>query len=108
MGEVGHDHPEEPEYRRALTSPSRAFATLAEGNRVVLRASDEAELLLQMCHTATDVGGYAFSWYGVPIDDDEKSVRVVATGGDDRGYLDTLRVSWGDDLLGQGDRKSVV
>lgn len=102
MGEVGHDHPEEPEYRRALTSPSRAFATLAEGNRVVLRASDEAELLLQMCHTATDVGGYAFSWYGVPIDDDEKSVRVVAASGDDRGYLDTLKVSWGDDLLGQG------
>jgi len=85
VGEVGHDHPEEPEYRRALTSPSRAFATLAEGNRVVLRASDEAELLLQMCHTATDVGGYGFSWYGVPIDDDEKSVRVVAASGDDRG-----------------------
>ncbi len=102
MDESGRDNPEPPEYRRALNSSSRAFATLAEGNRVVLRAPDEAELLRQMCRTATDVGGYAFSWYGVPIDDDEKSVRVVATGGDDRGYLDTLRVSWGDDLLGQG------
>lgn len=93
---------ESSESQRALLSSTRAFATLAEGNRVVLRASSEEDLLRQMCSTAAKVGGYAFSWYGIPVDDDAKSVEIVASGGDDRGYLDTLRVTWGDDPLGQG------
>lgn len=92
---------ESSESQRALLSSTRAFATLAEGNRVVLRASSEEDLLRQMCSTAAKVGGYAFSWYGIPVDDDAKSVEIVASGGDDRGYLDTLRVTWGDDPLGR-------
>ena len=98
----GRCQPDSPEVAHELAASLRAFATLAEGNRVVLRAANEEELLRQMCLTAAEVGGYAFSWYGVPIDDEDKTVQVVAVGGDDRGYIDRLRVTWGDDPLGQG------
>lgn len=80
----------------------RAFATLAEGSRVLLRARSEQDLLQSMCNTATRVGGYAFAWYGMPINDDEKSVQLVSVAGDDLGYTKTLRTSWGDGPLGQG------
>jgi diguanylate cyclase (GGDEF)-like protein/PAS domain S-box-containing protein len=80
----------------------RAFATLAEANRVMLRASSEEMLLKQMCSTITSIGGYSFALYGVAVGDEEKSVRIVAADGDDRGYADSLKVSWDDGPLGQG------
>ena len=80
----------------------RAFATLTEANRVLLRATSESTLLQQMCETITAVGGYSFALYGIPVDDEEKSVRTVAVAGDDRGYAAALKVSWGDGPLGQG------
>lgn len=86
-------------YRVAVV---RAFATLAEGSRVLLRAKSESDLLQKMCNTATRVGGYAFAWYGVPVDDEEKSVQLIAVAGDDLGYTKTLRTSWGDGPLAQG------
>ncbi len=80
----------------------RDLALLAAGNRVVLRATNEEELLTQMCQTAAEVGGYIFAWYGIPLDDEEKTVLPVAVGGDDRGYLETLQVRWDEGPLGQG------
>ena len=80
----------------------RAFATLTEANRVLLRATSESTLLQQMCETIAAVGGYSFALYGIPVDDEEQSVRIVAVAGDDRGYAEALKVSWGDGPLGQG------
>jgi len=80
----------------------RAFATLAEGSRVLLRATDEQDLLQQMCDAAARVGGYAFSWYGIPIHDAEKSVKLVAVAGNDMGYTKTLKTGWGEGPLAQG------
>ena len=81
---------------------NRAFRTLVEGNRAMLRADGEDELLQQMCELIPREGGYAFAWYGVPVNDDEKSVRVVAKGGEDHGYVDSIQTSWGEGPLGQG------
>lgn len=86
----------------AASGAARAFATLAEGTRVLLRSKSEAELLHEMCQAACSDSGYLFAWYGVPLDDPEKSVRVAAVGGRDLGYADTARVSWGDGPNGQG------
>ncbi len=80
----------------------RAFATLAEGSRVLLRATSEQDLLQSMCDTATRIGGYAFAWYGVPVDDQVKSVRIAAVAGQDMGYTKTLETSWGEGPLARG------
>ncbi len=80
----------------------RAFATLAEGSRVLLRATSEQDLLQRMCEAATHIGGYAFAWYGVPVDDEEKSILIRAVAGNDMGYTRNLRTSWGDGPLAQG------
>jgi diguanylate cyclase (GGDEF)-like protein len=87
---------------QARSAAIRAFATLAEGTRVLLRATDERDLLQQMCEAAASVGGYAFSWYGIPVHDADKSVKIVAVGGNDMGYTKTLKTSWGDGPLAQG------
>lgn len=80
----------------------RALATLIEGYRAMLRATDEQDLLRQICEGAVKAGNYAFSWYGRPVDDARKSVQVMAVGGDDQLLLNEVAVSWGDDALGRG------
>lgn len=80
----------------------RAFATLTEANRVLLRATSESTLLQQMCETITAVGGYRFALYGMRVEDELRSVRIVAVAGEDHGYASTLKTSWGDGPLGQG------
>jgi hypothetical protein len=84
------------------SAAARAFATLAEGTRVLLRSTTEKDLLEQMCEAVCRTSGYTFAWYGQRIDDPQRSVRLLAVGGDDRGYTDSLQVTWGDGPTAQG------
>lgn len=84
------------------SAAANAFLTLAEGTRVLLRSTSEQELLQRMCDAVCQTAPYTFAWYGQRIDDDQHTVRLLAVGGDDRGYTDTLEVSWGDGPTAQG------
>lgn len=80
----------------------RALNTLSAGNRILVRAHNEAELLAQMCQVAVDEGGYRFAWYGRRIDDAASSVTKLAMSNDHRSYLDQIDVRWANDSLSQG------
>jgi PAS domain S-box-containing protein len=80
----------------------RALRTLSAGGSILVRAMDEESLLQEMCQMAVNVGGYAFSWFGTPIDDARGTVEKVAASVTHRSYLDAIDVSWRDNPLGQG------
>ena len=80
----------------------RALVTLSRGNGALVRASDEHELLQEMCATVVEAGEYLFAWYGRPVHDEAKTVEVVAVAGAHGNYLDGARISWGDTALGLG------
>jgi PAS domain S-box-containing protein/diguanylate cyclase (GGDEF)-like protein len=80
----------------------RALATLSQANRTLVRARDEAVLLQEMCQTIVSTGRYLFAWYGRPVDDPEQSVPPIAQAGQSDGYLDEVRISWGDNPFGHG------
>ena len=80
----------------------RALTTLSQANRTLVRATDEVMLLQQMCQTIVTAGRYLFAWYGRPIDDPEQTVQPIAQAGTSDGYLDEVRISWGDNEYGQG------
>jgi diguanylate cyclase (GGDEF)-like protein/PAS domain S-box-containing protein len=80
----------------------RALATLSQANRTLIRATDKDSLLQQMCETIVGTGRYLFSWYGRPADDPDQSVVPIAQAGRSDGYLDEVRISWGDNPLGRG------
>ncbi len=80
----------------------RSLITLSRGTQVLVRATDEHELLTQMCRTISEVGGYPLVWYGELLDDHDQTVGVVASAGEQRDYLSVVKVSWGEGPLGQG------
>ncbi|MEI6361042.1 MAG: PAS domain S-box protein [Actinomycetes bacterium] len=83
-------------------SALRALATLSQANRMLVRVTDEAELLQRMCETIVGTGRYLFCWYGRPVDDADQSVAPIAAAGEHQGYLDEVTISWGDNPLGRG------
>lgn len=89
---------------RELEHVSRALRTLSAGNRTMLRATDEQDLLASMCQAIVDAGGYpmAVVWYR--MDDEFKSLRPMAEAGYPAGMaaLRTLKTSWADNEHGRG------
>ncbi len=89
--------------RNELQRLSRAYQTLSACNQVVLRATDETELLQNICDVLTTVGGYRLAWVGVAEHDRAHTVRPVAWAGHEDGYLSAIRVTWAEgDPLAEG------
>ena len=73
----------EEQLRRA----NRALKTLNECNQVLVRSTEELELLKEVCRIIVEVGGYRLAWVGFAENDEEKAVLPVAQAGLDDGYL---------------------
>ena len=87
--------------RRRLVELDRLRTALAASNEAMLRAQTVEELLGRACRIAVEQGGMHMAWVGVA--DHDGWVRLQASFGGDRGYLEGLQVSCRDDLLeGQG------
>ncbi|HKJ71561.1 MAG TPA: GAF domain-containing protein, partial [Gammaproteobacteria bacterium] len=86
----------------ALGQLNRALRVISGGNRSMLRASTEQELLDGVCQTAVERGGFRLVWVGMREDDAARSVRPVAWAGPETDYLEGLTVTWADTEAGQG------
>jgi len=87
-----------------LERVSRALKTLSAGNRAMLRATEEQELLDTMCKALVEAGGYRMASVWFRIDDADRSLQVMAQCGHPGG-MDALRVmkgSWADNGHGRG------
>lgn len=87
---------------RELLRVNRALATLTRATEALIRATDEQQLLNEICRILVEVGGYSFAWVGYVQHDDDFSVWPVARFGRDNGYLAETRMTWGKGDLGGG------
>lgn len=77
-----------------LARTNRALQMLSRCNEALTRMDDEAELLLQVCRLAVDVGGYRMAWVGYAQDDEALTVLPVAHAGYENGYLSAIKLTW--------------
>ncbi len=92
----------------ALHRVSRALKTVTECHQALLRATNETELLNEVCRIIVEVGGYHMAWVGFARQDEEKSVRPMAHKGFEDGYVQSLRVSWADLKWGRGPTGTAI
>ncbi len=93
----------------ALRRSHRALRTLSECNQALVRASDEATLLADICRLLVEFGGYRLAWVAYTDGGDEPfSVRPVAQAGDEDGYLETVRIRSDDVERGRGPTGTAV
>lgn len=83
---------------------ARTLKTLSDGNRAMLRAGDEQDLLDSMCRAIVGAGAYpaVAVWY--KNDDESQSLTPMAGEGYPAGLaaLNQLKVTWADNEKGRG------
>lgn len=88
---------------RELARTNRALQMLSRCNQALTRIDDEAELLLQVCQLAVEVGGYRMAWVGYAQDDADRTIKPMAHAGQEEGYLARVRLTWdADQPTGRG------
>jgi diguanylate cyclase (GGDEF)-like protein len=86
----------------------RALNTLRATNRALLRATDEASLLSEICRVVVEDSGYRFAWVGYAEHDESKTVRPMAHAGFEDGYLATANITWADTERGRGPTGTAI
>jgi HD-GYP domain-containing protein (c-di-GMP phosphodiesterase class II) len=95
-------------FRGHLSKVTRAFKMLSGYTQAVQRATDETTLLKEACKIIVEAGGYMLAWVGYAACDPEKSVKPVAVAGNGVDYAAGIRLSWGDNPLGQGPTGTAI
>ena len=92
----------------SLRRANRALQVIRTVNRALARSFDEGDLLESVCRVLLDPGGYRMAWIGFVERDAARSIRPMAHGGIDSGYLDRAAITWGDTAHGQGPTGNAV
>jgi signal transduction histidine kinase len=80
-----------------LSRLNRVLQTLYQCNHALVHATDEHELFESVCQILVEAGGLRLAWVGQCEDDAEKTVRPVAKAGYGLDYLESARISWGEE-----------
>ncbi len=86
----------------SLLQLNRALQTLSRVNHILIHSHDERTFLASICRAIVEEGGYRLAWIGMAQHDDISSVKPVSQYGFEGGYLESLKISWGNNEYGQG------
>jgi CheY-like chemotaxis protein len=87
---------------KKLKKVNRALRMISGCNQSIVRIKDKDELLNNICRLIVEEGGYLLAWVGMARNDEFRSVQPVAQYGFDNGYLESIKISWGDNKYGEG------
>jgi PAS domain S-box-containing protein len=98
-----HDITDQRVAEASLARLNRSLRMMSACHESLIHATDEGQLIDQICHIAVDIGGYRMAWVGYARDDAERSITPMAWAGAESGYLTEIKLSWAeDDLIGRG------
>ena len=96
------------EVNKELRRLNRALRALSACNQALAQASNEQQLLDQICNIIVRVGGYRMAGIAFAEQDQGKTIRPVAHAGYDSGYLDKIELRWSDTPAGRGPAGTAI
>jgi len=110
VGEFGiaRDITARKQAEEALRKVHRALKALSECNEVLMRVSEESDLLCSICRIVVETGGYRFAWVGFAEQDKAKTVCPVAQAGHEEWYLSAVKITWADNKFGLGPTGTAI
>lgn len=91
-----------------LTKSKRALRALGQCNKATIRATEEADLLTEICRITVTIGGYHLAWVGFAEDDPVKTVKPAAQMGYEEDYLESVNITWADTERGRGPTGTAI
>jgi GAF domain-containing protein len=77
-----------------LEEYKRALLVLSEGNRILVHARSEKNIVRDICRMIVKNGGFVGAWIGYPNHDAEKSIKVVTQYGLAKGQIEKYKLTW--------------
>jgi PAS domain S-box-containing protein len=96
------------ERTKDLQRVSQALRALSICNQAMLHATEESQLLHEICRVIVEVCGYRLAWVGFAEQDVTKTVRPVAQAGYEEGYLESVNITWADTKRGRGTTGTAI
>jgi len=91
-----------------LLTTNRILKILSETNHLLIKSTNEFELLNQICKIIVIEGGYKLAWIGYAENDENKTVKTIAQFGYDNEYLKPLKITWADNEFGNGPTGTAI
>jgi PAS domain S-box-containing protein len=78
---ISRDITERKQHEIAMKRANRALRTISAGNQALIHATEEEQLLHEMCEVAVQAGGYRMAWIGYARDDADRTIEQMAQAG---------------------------
>ena len=108
VASFSRDITERKRAEEALSKLNRTLKALSDGNQALVRSTDEASYVEEVCRIIVEDCGHAMVWIGYAENDERKTVRPVASAGFEQGYLESLRITWADSERGRGPTGTAI
>jgi PAS domain S-box-containing protein len=105
---VTQDITELKQSQAELSQANRSLKILERCNQALIRSTNEATLLQEICKIIVELGGYRSAWIGFVEYDEAKSVLPVAQFGYQSGYLESLGLTWANNEKGHGPTGTAI
>jgi PAS domain S-box-containing protein len=105
---IFNDISERKRAEEQLRKLNRTLTALSNSNQALMHATDEPAFLQQVCRIINEDCGYAMVWIGFAGNDENKTVRPIASAGFEEGYLETMRITWADSERGRGPTGTAI
>jgi PAS domain S-box-containing protein len=99
---VARDISERKRAEEKMQRMNRTLRALSECTEELMRATDECEMLRQVCKVVVKVAGYRMAWVGYADQDENKTVQPMAACGFEEEYLKVANITWADVERGRG------
>lgn len=77
----------------SLERARRALHILSKTNRIIIQASNEADLLRDICQAIVELGDFRAAWIGMAEAEPSKDIRLVCLAGDAREFFEGTVIS---------------
>jgi len=91
-----------------LQKLNRTLSALSKSSQEMIRARKESVYLDEVCKIIINDCGYAMVWIGYAEENEEKTVKPMAFSGSEKGYLETLNITWADTERGKGPTGTAI
>lgn len=81
---------------------SWALEALGRSNKALIFAKTENELIQKVCESITYKDVYLLAWFGWALEDEQQNISILNSSGAATEYARDLKLSWGDNELGNG------
>lgn len=93
---------EQSQTKLELKRAKRALKTLSSCHKAMVRSVNKEDLLRDICQIIVEEGDYSMAWVGLAVDDDKKSIKLLAKSGNTDRYFENMNMNWSDGNCPEG------